>query len=129
MQFMFEQENVFWDEVCYSPETYPECIVVDGGISCPDDKPVCEQQYSEFSSIFIWFTLSSSLSVLVFVPLQQKFGNFVSRFFLNLGTTSGLILLSRFCIFVKSNSKFPVLTDFTLANFVSHFFRLSSDFL
>ena len=101
MQFMFEEEDVFWDEVCYSPETYPDCIVMDGEISCPNGKPLCEKQYSEFSSIFIWFTLTSSLSVLVFVPLQQKFGNFVSRFFLNLGTTSGLILLLRFCIFVN----------------------------
>lgn len=110
MQFIFEQEDIFWDEVCYEPQKYPNCTISGPQISCPDGKPVCEKQYSEFSSIFIWFTLSSSLSVLIFVPLQKKFGNFVSRVCLNAGTTFGLILLPgiwncvlTFCWIIKSS--------------------------
>jgi hypothetical protein len=34
LQYIFEKENVFWDEVCYEPEKYPTCNQTTGKKIC-----------------------------------------------------------------------------------------------
>ena len=98
LQFIFEEEDIFWDELCHDtencssqgsslPNPNPNSLV------CLEDKEPCEAQYEEYSDIFTWFLLTSNLAALVLDPIHKKFGTFVLRLILGTMTTSGIVFL------------------------------------
>lgn len=41
MQYIFEKEEVFWDELCYTSEKYPNCTQSMEEVHCPFEKEPC----------------------------------------------------------------------------------------
>ena len=57
-----------------------------------------KRSQAEFNSIYTWFLLSSSLTVLMLDPILNRFGIFCCRFICALFTTAGLVCL---CLYGK----------------------------
>ena len=90
LQFIFEEEDIFWDELCHDTEN---CTSQGSSLVCLEDKEPCEAQYEQYSDIFTWFLLTSNLAALVLDPIHKKFGTFVLRLILGTMTTSGIVFL------------------------------------
>lgn len=100
IQYIFEKEGVFWDELCYSAEKHPNCTFLpDEIIDCPYPKEPCEASRKMFNDIYTWFLLSSSFSVLFLQPILNKFGLFAIRVILGILTTTG----ATFMVFYGEN--------------------------
>jgi len=99
VQYILELEGVFWNELCYdpnNPEHNSACTInAKEQVSCPEEltKNPCPESQAEFNSIYTWFLLSSSLTVLMLDPILNRFGIFCCRFICALFTTAGLVCL------------------------------------
>jgi len=102
VQFIWEQEAVFWDDKCYNEAEHGDvCTAKDdnGFWICGDDsiaykvENACEAQGIEHSSIFTWFLLTSNLASLVLDPIHKYFGTFALRIILCCLSSGGILCL------------------------------------